>query len=271
MSSLTLPFIKTQGSGNDFIIIDLQNKETADQWARWQQKPPRPEFAKRQCDRRFGVGADGMIFLQREAEGKWFWDFYNADGSRAEMCGNATRCIGLYVSQVYGERSFQLETIAGSIKIEASSEDEIKVQMTDAKVIESQNTEYELIDTGVPHCVMEVDNLSQREELFSLGKKYRFPEELDEKGANVTFWQKNSGQKIEAVSFERGVEDFTLACGTGAVAAAWSARREVELDKGVLVQMPGGDMLIHMKEIGPYHVWMSGRAEIVFRGEIRLP
>lgn len=191
--------------------------------------------------------ADGFIFLQSHAAG-YKWEFYNSDGSRAEMCGNATRCIGFYLKNILkkNENSWVLETTAGPIDIQSISAEMFKIVMTPLKLLQSDLGFF--VDTGVPHLVVERANFSNLDEMRDSAKKLRGHSQFQPKGTNVTFVSlKENPAEVKAISFERGVEDFTQACGTGAAAAAaynFKFRGALQTE----VEMPGGTLIMNLTE-----------------------
>jgi len=223
------------GAGNTFHIVD--EKVGAD-WSIAKKK----EFAQAVCK---AQPADGFIFLKKSPLA---WDFYNNDGSDAEMCGNATRCVGLYVSEIQHDQHHQwiLKTTAGPIQIEKVANGEYKVKMT--PIVEKASTKGYFCDTGVPHLVLEIEEMANYPQLKIAAQKLRFDPEFP-KGTNVTYVQflPNKNQ-VKAVSFERGVEDFTQACGTGAMAAAvfnFRKRGASETE----VAMPGGILKMSLADL----------------------
>ena len=190
--------------------------------------------------------ADGLIFLN-QAQDHFKWDFYNNDGSVAEMCGNATRCVGFYIKNKLSNHldNYQLNTIAGPIQITALSPEKFQIQMT--KVLELESKSYFYCDTGVPHIVIPIDDFENYRNYFSMCKDLRFHPEFTPRGTNVTLiCHTDHPQKIKAVSYERGVENFTAACGTGAAAAAFYNLKK-NGQRLTTVQMPGGDLLFNLE------------------------
>lgn len=193
--------------------------------------------------------ADGLIFLFNKRNNEYAWDFFNNDGSLAEMCGNATRCVGYYIKNILNsEKSYwQLSTTAGKIKIEFISNESFKITMTPIREFKSSQGFY--CNTGVPHLVVERADIKIEEKLKLEAKKIRESREFAPRGTNVTFVSFESEKaKIKAVSYERGVEDFTAACGTGAMAAAYFnlTKRGV---KQTQVEMPGGTLMMDLSDL----------------------
>ena len=219
------------------------------------------------CDSFTGFYTDGMVFIEPDTQGEcdFQWDFYNSDGSSAEMCGNAARCAGLF----YKERMKQspevsFRTLAGRIDAHILDSQIVEVLMPEladpGKFIQirelNKALEYFYINTGVPHLV--VEGVPDED----LAKFLRRAPELGPAGANVTFYSEISPGEVEAITFERGVENFTLACGTGAVAAAAFSLLKNPLLKAHAIEMPGGSLRVEWKT--PTRVMLSGPTQFEF-------
>ncbi|MGZ3773730.1 MAG: diaminopimelate epimerase [Pseudobdellovibrionaceae bacterium] len=267
---------KMSGTGNTFGLIDARNDSV------WIKEEPslkisRSDFARIVCDRVTGLSIDGLLFLQSGSEGFDFdWDFYNSDGSTAEMCGNAARCAARFCHEVFasGMNVFKFKTGAGLVFAQILRDNKIRIRMPEAKllhdVIELKTSNgsvetFSLANTGVPHLVKNIVNMSETITLKDLAKEVRSHSDLQPSGANVTFYFESSAGKINAITYERGVEDYTLACGTGAVAAALVYSKD-NSHKQVEVQMPGGLLQIVFVE-GDSHPLMTGDA--LFVGEFK--
>lgn len=249
----TFSFTKMSGTGNDFLIADLHSPEKMKLFKEFTMGLSRAEVAKKLCDRHFGLGADGLVLLEKSEQADFGWDFYNADGSTAEMCGNAARCVGLWVHKNWQwERAFKFATQAGIITAQAHSPEQVEVTTTPIQSAEfeqkirifDQDIDYAFINSGVPHLVIRLDNgLSQVHKYKELASSLRHHPHFQPQGTNVTFYSPHSEKSIRAISFERGVENFTLSCGTGAVAAAY-AQFKLTKNGEILVKVPGGDLTI---------------------------
>ena len=274
---LPLPITKMSGAGNTFSLIDLTNKSP---WLdiEKQLNLPRAEFAKMICDKVLGLATDGLLFIQPGSEGFDFdWDFYNSDGSTAEMCGNAARCAARFCVESLGSASqinLKFKTGAGLVLAQTLGDSRVRVKMPAAKVLQEQiflrmrsssEETFTLINTGVPHLVQKIHEMGAAVALKDMAREARSHHDLKPNGANVTFYAEASKGRINAVTFERGVEDYTLACGTGAVAAAL-AYSNINGEKNVEVQMPGGLLQVNFIEGDP-HPLMTGEA--VFVGEFK--
>ncbi len=232
-----LHFTKMQGAGNSFLIC-------------WENIPlvSRAKTTKGLCDPNFGIGADGMVFLNAEKNGSFEWDFYNSDGSPAEFCGNAARCVALSIFEKdLKTKKINIKTMAGEVLCEVKNQHLVQVQMPKVEwlskslLVPMWPNPVAWLNTGVPHLVVEVQSVEELKSYPSEAALMRSWVGLGSGGANVTFLFMHSAQKISAVTFERGVENFTLACGTGAVAAA-HFMMEKNKTSDCQVLMPGGQL-----------------------------
>lgn len=228
-----IPFQKMTATGNDFLLVGLDESEEQRLWPQWFGSMARSEVAKKLCDRHFGVGADGLLILTLGENTDFTWDFYNSDGSTAEMCGNAARCAHLWAeNRRQTNRPFRFSTRAGVIETARSSfrDKWIDVSMPNSQILQPQlsaknfginwstDENWSFVNTGVPHLVIPLDHSPGDREL-ELARKLRGHSYFGAAGSNITFIQpKNS--PLSFSTFERGVENFTLSCGTGAVASA---------------------------------------------------
>lgn len=280
-----LAFIKMEGSGNDFIVIDNRQPSDvrlgADGLAL-------PKVASKLCDRKYGIGADGLLVLEKSKKADSRMRVFNADGSEAEMCGNGARCCALYLSQKDKKKKIILETKAGILEAEIKGKN-IKLKITDPSDLKLgmrlnvAGKEYEVsyLNTGVPHAVVEVDDI-KRVPVGELGPKIRHHEAFHPAGSNVDFVKYADKDRVFIRTYERGVEDETLACGTGSVAGAIIATLNhsphalgkraggAPSDHKVFVRTKGGERLGVYFKISKYKitdVWLEGDAKIVYRGE----
>ena len=271
-----MKFTKMHGAGNDFIIINIDAEGIA--------KESLPKLAEKLCARRTSVGADGLMAVTKPQNGGDFkMLFFNADGSEGEMCGNGARCIARYGYENGLAGNIQrIETVSSTVVGRLINERNYCVRMNDPTVVDMCRTaivdgvEYncvyiELGDPGLPHAVVELDTeIIPDEKLCEIGRKLRnssaFP-----KGANVNFCYIIGENRVKAVTFERGVEDFTLACGTGAssIAAALTLLDKVT-GKNVEIEMPGGTLEVSLTEENGNirDIYLTGPTNIVAVGEI---
>lgn len=270
----SVPFYKMQGCGNDFVIID--NREAKiDQavMATW---------AEKVCARAFGVYADGLFFLEEtdEAGLDYRWHFYNSDGSRAEMCGNASRCAGKLAHAIgLAPAEHTFGTDAGPIKahvlLDGPDAGRVKVQLTPPVGLET-NIKIDVdgapltihfADTGVPHVVVFVEDIDAVD-VVDLGAKIRYHEHFAPAGTNVNFAQVKDEGTMMLRTYERGVEAETYACGTGAAATQLVANTLGLTDGKADLTTTGGEILTIFLEDG--NVFLQGAAELTFKGELYL-
>lgn len=274
---LPISITKMSGAGNTFALVDAR---AGSAWSDVEKHlgMSRAQFAKLVCDRVLGVSTDGFLLIESGESGfDYNWDFYNNDGSTAEMCGNAARCAARFCHENLGgaeSGTLRFKTGAGLVVAQVLGNSRIRVRMPEARMLQehielrtrSSSTEkFSLVNTGVPHLVQKIHNISDAVALKDMAREARSHHDLQPAGANVTFFAEESEGKIRAVTFERGVEDYTLACGTGAVAAAMIYQKDSGLS-GVEVQMPGGRMNVTFLPGDP-HPLMEGDA--VFVGEFK--
>jgi len=265
-------FSKMSGAGNDFIIIDHRIPLIPEE--------EQSEFAKRLCRRMFSVGADGLILLENSDAADFCWRFYNADGSVAEMCGNGARCAArfAFVNGIAGA-SMSFETLAGIIEAEVREDETVRLRMTAphdfrtglSVMLDGQERSLSFVNTGVPHAVLffdEGDELRVRE----WGKFVRFHPLFQPAGTNVNFVQKIGENTIRVRTYERGVEDETMACGTGAVASALFAALSGLAGSPVAVVTSGGERLTILFDLqegpGADNVSLQGPARLIYNGKL---
>jgi len=270
---MTLEFTKMSGAGNDFILLD--NRAGTIALTR--------EQVVRLCHRQFGIGADGVMLLvtARTGQADWAWQFYNSDGSDAEMCGNGARCFARYIQRTtaWSQPSVAFETVAGVIRADFDGE-RVTVNLTSPhslrlreRVKTSQGElEVSSLNTGVPHAVVFVPDADQAM-VQQLGAELRWHEHFKPRGTNVNFAQVKGPNFIRVRTYERGVEGETLACGTGVSASAMIASALHGFTSPVRVQVQGGDELevAFSGRDGQFgDVRLKGPATFVFEGRISL-
>lgn len=264
-----IPFHKMNGSGNDFILIDnrkgLVNGDVSN-------------FAKRVCRRGFSVGADGLILIESSDKADFKWRFYNSDGSEAEMCGNGGRCAArfAYIHKMAGE-NLSFETKAGIIKAEVKGR-RVKLAMIEPKdlrrnieiPVDERVRVLSFINANVPHAVKIVPNI-ENIDVVGIGRKIRYHREFQPAGTNVDFVQIVDEHNILMRTYERGVEDETLACGTGAVASALVSSLGGKVKSPVAVKTKGGEILniyFRIDHTGFKDVYLEGDTAVVYNGEL---
>ena len=261
-----MKFYKYCGAGNDFILLDCRERAVSDPAA----------LAKRLCDRHFGIGADGlMLVLPPERGGDCKMLFFNNDGSTAEMCGNGARCISKFCRDfgLSGDEP-RIETPAGMVMGRRVDENRYRVQLNAPQNIRLQTSaagvtcDYlELGEPGIPHAVVLTDLSQDRDALRQLARAVRYAPEFP-RGANVNLCQITGQNALRLLTYERGVEDFTLACGTGngATAAALTLRGFVS-GKGTKIQNDGGALVVDITTGTPVGIDLTGDAKLIFVGE----
>ncbi|MBU1044092.1 MAG: diaminopimelate epimerase [Candidatus Omnitrophica bacterium] len=258
-------FTKMVASGNDFIIFDNRRSGLKNG----------SEIAALLCVRTSGIGADGLIFIEKSKKADFKMRIFNPDGSEAEMCGNGIRCAALYKNK----KNMKIETLAGILNAELN-ENGIKVRMTpplDMQLninlnIDGRIHQVNYVNTGVPHSVCFVENLPAVN-VRLLGRLLRYHKHFELEGTNVDFVKIDEHDSLCIRTYERGVEDETLACGTGSVAAALIYHHKFLYADGsysVDIKTKGGEVLkVYFDyEKGVFkNVWLEGNARIVYKGE----
>lgn len=265
-----IPFFKMSGSGNDFILIDNRRQVVEDaQLSR---------FIVNVCRRKLSTGADGLILIESSTAADFKWRFYNSDASRAAMCGNGARCAARYafVNALAGpELTFETDVGIVSASIVA---DRVKVGMTDPSEVTSSfvldldtgSRRMAAVNTGVPHVVLEVPDL-ETTDVCGIGREIRYHQTFAPAGTNVNFITPLSDDTIAVRTYERGVEDETLACGTGSIAAALVTAARHGTDSPIHVKTRGETLLtIHFTRRDEHFrdVYLEGDARIIYSGEM---
>jgi len=253
-------FYKYHGAGNDFIMIDNRNNAFDGKNAKL------IEFL---CHRRFGIGADGLITLEKSDAYDFKMLYYNSDGYEAEMCGNGGRCIVAFAKKM-GLVGNETQFLAADGTHEAYIDDDglINLKIGDVENVEVHTDGY-FLNTGVPHLVHFVDDLKIIDVDIE-GRQLRYDARFQPAGTNVNF-VKHEGDKLTVYTYERGVECETLACGTGIAASALGAAYKSGINEGkYMVSAKGGELEVKFKREGEKFtdVWLKGPAEMVFEGFI---
>ena len=264
------------GTANTFAITSFMSNERAENLHNIFGESNLSKLAKKFCEL---TSVDGFIIITESKNKKndYRWIFYNRDGSPAEMCGNAARCVGhLTFKNHIAEQKHSFESLAGDISVFVEKESKVTVGMTAIKNLktnldfefEGDHFKYTHLDTGVPHCVIKIDNFEKLESYKPMAKKLRNNLELYPGGSNVTFYSIISNNNIKSSSFERGVEGFTQACGTGAVAAAF-CHSQATSEKLIDVNMPGGGVTVDFSEVNPYLIGPVNYNSTLFLEDIK--
>lgn len=262
-----IPFVKYHGAGNDFILID-------DRSGTWDHKM-NEEWIARICHRRFGIGADGLILLQQGRDGAdFFMKYYNADGRTSTFCGNGGRCIVAFAGRlgIHSGESVFLGT-DGWHKGKLNKDGIVSLSMTDVSEVTKIDDKTYKLNTGSPHYITFVDNLDTID-VEHAGRAIRNSPPFGKEGINVNFIQSKGPAELRIRTYERGVEDETLACGTGVVAAAIAnAIFHGDYSGKSLIHAEGGELTVEFSRNGPEQfseVRLIGPAVEVFRGEIEI-
>jgi len=268
-----IPFAKMSGTGNDFIIIDNRGKIVAD--------GEMVDLAVLACRRGKSVGADGLLLIENDNEYDFAWRFFNSDGSEAEMCGNASRCVArlAFLDGIAGPE-LVFRTIAGPIRASVNGTS-VRVQLTRPHGLEREFTlalgngrvvTAGFIDTGVPHTVLVLEDSGlEKAAVEEMGREIRFHERFSPAGTNVNFVEVVDPGNIRVRTYERGVEAETLACGTGVVASAIVTNARGLTSTSVQANTRGGDTLgVHIENSDHdfMTVHLEGRASLVYRAQL---
>lgn len=259
---MTIRFSKYHGAGNDFIMIDSMDNPSfnvSDEWIR------------RACHRRFGIGADGVIVIYSSEKYDFKMKYYNSDGFEGTMCGNGGRCITAFAKNLGKiNHTAHFEAIDGVHQSEILTDGEIKLKMRDISKVEIFPDGY-LLNTGSPHFVRFVNEITNIN-VFEEGRKIRNEKRFLPGGVNVNFAAVKSENSISLYTYERGVEDETLSCGTGAVASAIAfGLHNKKFVSPVFILAKGGKLSVSFKENkGQYcDIWLQGPATQVFDGDFK--
>ena len=255
----TIEFYKYQGTGNDFVMIDNRDLTF----------PKDTETIKNLCDRRFGIGGDGLILLENGKNVDFTMVYYNSDGNESTMCGNGGRCLVAFAHflDVFEEKC-TFYAIDGLHEAEIKN-GIVKLKMIDIDTIKNIDENYEL-NTGSPHFVQYINNVEDYD-VYQNGYNIRNSERYAKEGINVNFVEKTAENKIFVRTYERGVEDETYSCGTGVTACSLVYMLQNHVEK-VDVKVLGGNLKVYAEktENGFKNVWLEGPAKQVFKGKINL-
>jgi diaminopimelate epimerase len=260
-----LPFVKLSGAGNDFIVFAEEDVRELNHSL----------LAKRLCTRGMSVGADGIIIVTPGNESSVTIRFFNPDGSLAEMCGNGSRCAARYAydNRLVTVDEFSLETDSGSLDVQRMESDKFRVVMPPPRRMELDYLQYQDEDAsltvdsvrvGVPHCVVQMaglDDISD-DRLIRIGRGLRYHEDFPD-GVNVNFGELREDGTVRQRTYERGVENLTKACGTGATAIASVLMKRVLVDPPVQLMVDGGRLTIAVEN---NEYWLSGDARMIYTG-----
>ncbi len=258
-------FLKMSGTGNDFVVVDNREGIIRD----------RADFTIKVCHRRTGVGADGVLLLENSDSADVRMRYLNSDGSEVDMCGNGARCIAHFASSLGYGKELTIQTGAGVLPATIKG-DFVRIGMPESEVstkvkelvYEGMKMPLYHANTGVTHKVMFVDNL-EKIDVRAMGAFVRYHPDFNPPGTNMNFVRIESRERIHIRTYERGVEDETFACGTGATAAALIAGQLGFVDSPcvVVVRLPG-ELTIEWNE---EDIFLSGEVKVTFKGEVEYP
>ena len=265
-----IDFSKLSGAGNDFIIIDNRQNIIPDDKA---------GFVEKVCARRLSAGADGLLLVENSDVADFKMRYFNSDGSEVETCGNGARCIArfAYIEKIVSSSEMEFETRAGIYGAQIT-EDSVKLRMGNAVgarldfplTLSDGTCTVSFVNTGVPHVVFFVDDLEEVD-VVKLGKETRYHGDFQPAGTNANFVRTRDGNALDIRTYERGVEDETLACGTGCIAAAIVAAAMGKAQSPIAARTRSGNVLkIHFK-LGPQgaeEVFLEGDARLIYRGHL---
>jgi diaminopimelate epimerase len=253
-------FYKYQATGNDFVVMDNRDGKLS----------LTKEQIEKICDRRFGVGADGLMLIEKHASLNFNVEYYNSDGSQS-LCGNGSRAAVHFASKlglVNGKSTFN--AYDGAHSAELLSTGIIRLKMNDVAEVKTIGNDY-FLNTGSPHYIRFVDNVHEYP-VVEEGRKIRYSEAFKPGGTNVNFVEKLSDNTIYVRTYERGVEDETLSCGTGVTAAAIATSLK-GYTSPVNIKVKGGDLLVEFKsgQSGTFtEIFLVVPAKMVFEGDLEL-
>ncbi len=257
----TLTFYKYQGTGNDFIIIDGIHQEL-------------PLFdmddIEQLCDRKFGIGADGLMYILPSEEADFRMQYFNADGGESTMCGNGGRCIAHLAHELGICKNETTFMAVDGIHHATVNGDAVKLGMLDVEEITKNEEQDFVLNTGSPHYI-HFTSLEHLYEIVDYGKSIRFNDDYKKEGINVNmaYW---NGEALDVATYERGVEDETLSCGTGVTAAALAFAQKEFAQSPIAINTKGGKLKVHFERHGNHYknIVLEGPATMVFKGELTI-
>ncbi len=275
---MRINFIKTEAGGNDFILIDRIEKDV-DNKIKWS------GYVRSMCARKHGVGADGVLLLEKHPKYDFTMRIFNPDGSEVEMCGNGARCSAYYFFNKSGTSKVKFDTLAGIMIAESGKENMVKLSLpapTETELdimikLEESEMSVSYINTGVPHVVVNTEKLEGLE-VEKLGRAIRHNERFLPQGTNADFVQVTGKSSLEVRTYERGVEEETLACGTGVVASAVIESLRGRVTPPVSVKTMGGEIMkVFFKQTKDEDlisrindVKLEGKVNQVYEGKIEI-
>ena len=260
---MIIQFYKYQGTGNDFVILDTRNESYS-------------QLTKDQvqllCDRRFGIGGDGLMLMNNKDGFDFEMIYFNADGNTSSMCGNGGRCMIRFAYHMgIHKYTYRFMAADGVHEAEIDNHNNIRLKMNDVNKVED-HASYAVLNTGSPHFVKHVNDI-MNVDVVETGRDIRNSKPFAEEGINVNFVENTGDDSIYVRTYERGVEDETLSCGTGVTAAALVSAHNSRGFNRVEVNTPGGNLSVEFTKLDEEHfenIWLCGPAQFVFKGEIEI-
>ena len=226
------------------------------------------------CDRKFGIGADGLMFLEKSNKHKAEFEmiYFNADGCESSMCGNGGRCIAAFAHRLkeIGDTCV-FNAIDGLHEAKINNKTDVQLKMIDVTDVEI-GSDYYLMNTGSPHYVVFVEDLKDID-VYEAGRQIRYSERFHDVGVNVNFVEIKNDHRIEVATYERGVENETLSCGTGVTAAAIAYALKTNSKSPIKINTKGGELAVQFvrsKEKSFSDIWLCGPATPVFKGNVKI-
>ncbi len=256
---MQLSFYKYHGTGNDFILVDNRNGQFP---------KDKVELISRLCERHTGIGADGLILLEEDPESDFKMVYYNADGQEGSMCGNGGRCVVAFARKLGLITNTAIFSAADGLHEADFVDDQVRLKMQDVETIR-EKPDYLFLDTGSPHHVQTVNDL-QAFEVVKEGRRLRYGL-YGKSGSNINFVEDTAENVFSVRTYERGVENETLSCGTGVTAVALSMHHLGKTDtREIIVNTPGGQLVVTFEnENGRYvDIFLKGPVKEVYRGSI---
>ncbi len=260
---MNIEFYKYQGTGNDFIILDNRLDKYEELSAN------QVNFL---CNRHLGIGADGLMLLSNTTDADFNMKYYNADGKEGTMCGNGSRCIVKYAASIGIHKNlYRFTTADGIHEAEIDLNGIVRVKMNNVNRVEV-HLDYYVLNTGSPHYVKPSRDVKQLD-VKNAGRLIRISKDFVKEGINVNFIESIDEDEIYVRTYERGVEDETLSCGTGVTASALVSAHNDNGFNRVEVTTPGGKLSVEFDKLDENNfenIWLSGPASFVFKGEIDI-
>jgi len=260
---MIIKFYKYQGTGNDFIILDNRNNEYS---------ALTTLQINRLCDRRFGIGADGLMMLYNKEGYDFEMMYHNADGKEGSMCGNGGRCMVKFAYHLgIVETTYKFIATDGEHEAEIDNDGIVSLKMKDVNNVQDYHGDH-ILDTGSPHYIKMVGDVMSYD-VFQKGKDIRYSSQFNDKSINVNFVEQRDEDHIVVRTYERGVEDETFSCGTGVTASALVNYHNENGFNEVIVITKGGRLSVEFDRVGENNfanIWLCGPAEKVFEGSFDL-